>query len=232
MSSVDDMPLTANWSGVLHSLNDRELAQVRNCLSRQSHPARFRIFSQGAVATSFYVIVSGRVRLIHTTERGAEFTTGIWADGYIIGLVSAYLGAQRSLTAESLDPIELLMLRQSAMFKLIDTIPQFARNITRTLAIQAYDSMRRSGLVVLEPAAINLRRIMARLAISTSGAVDDYSREICGLTQEDLASMVGVSRPWLNQTLSSFERSGLIRRHRHGITITDINIFAAPPSEE
>lgn len=225
------MSLTANWSSALRLLTEVELAQVCGCLTRQSHPARYRIFDQGDVGSSLCIIVSGRVRLIHTTERGAEFTTGIWSDDYIIGLISSYLGVKRSLTAESLDPVDLLVLRQSAMFELIDAIPQFAKNIARILAVQAYDSMCRSGLAVLEPAAINLRRVMARLAKDNNKDANDFSREICGLTQEDLASMVGVSRPWLNQTLSSFERSGLIRRNRNGITITDIRIFAASPED-
>lgn len=178
------------------------------------------------------MIVSGRVRTIHTTEHGAEFTTGIWADDYIIGLVSAYLGVRRSLTAEILDPVELLMLPQSALYTLLDNIPQFARNMMRILAAQAYDSMRRSGLAVLQPAAINLRRSMTRLAMQDDASPDAHSREIRGLTQEDLASMVGVSRTWLNQTLAKFERSGLIRRHRNGITITDIRTFSAPPVDD
>lgn len=231
MSTADET-IAANWSTALQWLTPAELDQVNRYLIRRSHAARHRIFNQGEPAQSFYVIVSGRVRIIHTTESGAEFTTGIWADDYIIGLVSAYLGVRRSLTAESLDPVELLMLPQSALHTLLDTIPQFARNITRILAAQAYDSMRRSGLVVLQPAAINLRRIMARLAMQDDASPDGHAREIRGLTQEDLASMVGVSRTWLNQTLASFERSGLIRRHRNGITITDIRTFAAPPGDD
>lgn len=221
--------LSANWANAVTLLTEKELARVNRYLTRRHHPARYRVFNQGDIGASFYIIVSGRIRMIHTTERGAEFTTGVWADDYIIGLISSYLGVKRSLTAESLDPVELLELRQAAMLELIETIPQFAKNISRILAVQAYDSMRRSGLAVLEPAAINLRRIMTRLSQKTNSNPEDYSRVISGLTQEDLASMVGVSRPWLNQTLSSLERSGLIQRTRISIIILDIRIFSTPP---
>lgn len=231
MSTADET-ITANWATALQSLTPAEVDQVNRYLVRRSHPARYRIFNQGESAQSFYVIVSGRIRIIHTTEGGAEFTTGIWTDDYIIGLVSAYLGVRRSLTAESLDPVELMLLPKSALYTLVDTIPQFARNITRILAAQAYDSMRRSGLVVLQPAAINLRRIMTRLAMQDDANPDAHSRAIRGLTQEDLASMVGVSRTWLNQTLASFDRSGLIQRQRNCITITDIRAFATPPGDD
>jgi CRP/FNR family transcriptional regulator, cyclic AMP receptor protein len=53
----------------------------------------------------------------------------------------------------------------------------------------------------------------------TPGA--DGERQIDGITQEDLARMVGVSRTWVVLSLKLFEEHGLIQRHRLRIVIPD-----------
>lgn len=225
------MSLTANWSCVKDQLSQDEIEQVAKHLTRKSYAARARVFDLGDLGTSLYIIVSGRIRMIQRTEGGSEFTTSICSDDRIVGLVSAYLGVPRFLCAETVDPVELLVLSRSGLFDLMDSIPQFSRNITRILAVQASDSMRTNGLVAIESAAMNLRRVMLELAKRDHAQqAEGNGCEIRGLTQEDLATMVGVSRPWLNQMLASFERKGLIKRCKNRITITDIRTFSTGSS--
>jgi DNA-binding Lrp family transcriptional regulator len=42
------------------------------------------------------------------------------------------------------------------------------------------------------------------------------------MRQDELAKMVGASRPWVTLTLASFERRGLIERRRGYIAIADM----------
>ena len=96
------------------------------------------------------------------------------------------------------------------------TVPGFLENITRLLALLSVENIERSGTLALDDAWVRLGRILISLARNDNS---NACPTITGLTQEDLAKMVGVSRAWVGAALSEFELMSLISKQRGRITI-------------
>ncbi|MCJ0766185.1 Crp/Fnr family transcriptional regulator [Variovorax terrae] len=208
-----------NWSSALRGLSESEIRRIEGCLTRREVAARSPIFHQGESADALYIVQAGRVRLIRRTEGGEEFTTGIWSEGYLIGLISAFLGEKRFLAAETVESATLRVFQRSALHGCMEAIPRFALNIANLLALLASESIQRAAPLALESVGAKLGRVLVKLAVP-----DDSGRGhvVRGITQDELGSMVGASRPWVNRALAAFEKRGLIQRHKQLISILDI----------
>ena len=209
-----------NWASALEGLSKEEEQRVEGFLIPREFPARAQIFRQGELADTVYIVRSGRVRLVQRTAAGEEFTSGIWSEGYLIGLISAFLGERRFLAAETLEPAVLYALQRGPLQACMEQIPRFALNVAKLLAMLASDSIQRAAPLALEPVEVKLGRVLVRLAVP---AETGSHYQVRGITQDELATMVGASRPWVNRALAGFEKRGLIHRHKQLITILDLS---------
>lgn len=220
MTTTDDV----QWAVALDGLTRNERGAVDARMTPRAYAARALVFDQGDEGTELLVVQSGRIRLFHRTPDGQEFTSGIWSSGYTIGLVSALLGHKRALCAESIDGVSVAVLARRHLLRLMEEIPRFAVNVARLIALLANDSFMRSAPLALDSADVRLGKVLIRL-----GVADDAGEErrvvVRGLSQEDLARMVGASRAWINRALASFESEGLITRRRGVIVIPDVTRF-------
>jgi len=208
------------WSKALEGLDSATLQTIESNLTRRVLPAGSPLFYQGTRADSLFIIQSGRVRLFQYTSSGKEYSSGVWSKGYLIGLISTILGGDRFVSAQAVDRTTLLVLDRANLLRCMKTIPTFALNISYLLALLANDSIRRAVPLALDSVDIKLGRALLKLA-----TLDETSQSstVSGITQEELATMVGASRPWVNRTLSLFEKQGLIHRYKHVITLLDLD---------
>lgn len=213
-----------NWLAALNGLRDDDIRRIEEHFTVREVDARAPIFRQGEPGDSLYIIQSGRVRLYLHSETGEEFTAGIWSEGYIIGLISAFLGQSRFIAAEAVDHVELKVLQRNALHHCMETIPRFAINIANLLALLASDSIQRAAPLALESVDTKLGRVLLRLARPEVANSKSQEYIVRGITQDALASMVGASRPWVNRALADFEREGLIQRRSRSIAIPDISV--------
>ncbi|SIT40595.1 putative Cyclic nucleotide-binding domain protein 4 [Paraburkholderia ribeironis] len=214
-----------NWASALNGLHADDIRKIEEFLAQREVPARSPIFFQDEPADALFIIRSGRVRLVRRTEAGEEFTTGVWSSGYVIGLISTFLGEHRLLGAETIERASFHVLRRDALLRCMQTIPQFALNIANLLALLASDSIRRTAPLALEPVEAKLGRVLVKLAVPAQQDSQLDGDVVQGITQDELARMVGASRPWVNRALASYEKRGLIRRHKQFISIPDIKAF-------
>ncbi|WP_246787577.1 Crp/Fnr family transcriptional regulator [Bradyrhizobium sp. CCBAU 53421] len=162
------------------------------------------------------VLEDGRVSLLQSQPSGEQFTFGVFVGGTILGLAALVLDRPRILTAEAIDQVVVSVMPRRDFIACTRNVPGFLDNITRLLALLSVESIERTGPQALDDAWVRLGSILTSLA-------GNDSRKSCptiaGLTQEDLASMVGVSRSWIGAALAEFERMSLISKRRSRITI-------------
>lgn len=214
-----------NWSAALENLTPDQVGEVRKRLDRRVFPPGVQLYRQGERGTVLFIIESGRVRSSYVSENGKEYVSGIWQAGYVLGLISALLKTGRIQSAESIDTVVVDVLSIHDLVMLMETIPRFATNMACLLADMAMYSIVRSGPLALDSAASRMGRVLLQLASTDPAFPGGATQSIRGVTQDELAKMTGTSRPWVSQTLASFEQEGLIERKRGLITIHDIRRF-------
>jgi CRP-like cAMP-binding protein len=208
--------LSPKWSLALSGLSGAQRNDVKRRMRTLTLPPRSILFRQGAPSDTLVVLEDGRVRLLQTQRNGEQFAFGVFVGGTVLGLAALVLDRPRILTAEAIDEVVISVMPRSDFVACTRMVPGFLDNITRLLALLSVESIERSGPLALDDAWVRLGSILVSLARNDNR---NSCPTISGLTQEDLAKMVGVSRAWVGAALAEFERLSLISKRRSRITI-------------
>lgn len=213
--------LSPKWNIAIDGLDAAQRQVILDRMRAMSFDPRERLFDQGEPGDTMLLIVDGRVRLFQTLDNGEEFTFGICLPGTILGLAALVTGQPRILSAVALQPSMVSVMTRNDLLFCLSSIPAFHWNITRLLAMLSIESIERSGPMALDPASVRLGSALKSLARADKES-GTHRLTISGVTQQELAKMVGVSRSWVAVALSEFEKLGLISKSRGRIVIDNI----------
>lgn len=168
------------------------------------------IFEQGDPADALYVVVEGEVKVHVDSGAGDEMVLVTLRPPDVFGELALVDGGPRSASAEALVQSTLLSLNRRTFLALLEGNPEIAELLLRALGrILRRLTEQASDLVFLD-----LHGRVAKLLIAFAG---ERGEEIeggialdLGVTQTDLAAMVGGSRQSVNQILRLFERRGYV----------------------
>ncbi|MFO1110133.1 MAG: Crp/Fnr family transcriptional regulator [Bradyrhizobium sp.] len=215
--------LSPKWGIAVEGLDAEQRQLILDRMRAVSYDPREILFDQGEPSDTLLLLTEGRVRLYQTLDNGEEFTFGICLPGTILGLAALVTGQPRILSCAALEPATASVMTREDFLSCLSSIPPFHWNITRLLAILSIESIERSGPMALDSASVRLGMTLKSLSRPDSNV--SSRRSITGVTQQELAKMVGVSRSWIVIALSEFERLGLISKSRGRITIESIRRF-------
>lgn len=213
--------LSPKWSIAIDGLDAAQRQLILDRMKAVSFDPREILFDQGEPSDTLLLLTEGRVRLYQTLDNGEEFTFGICLPGTILGLAALVTAQPRILSCAALEPATASIMTRNDFLFCLSSIPAFHWNITRLLAILSIESIERSGPMALDSASVRLGSALRTLA--RPDGTDPAGRPaINGVTQQELAKMVGASRAWVAIALSEFEELGLISKSRGRIVITNI----------
>jgi CRP/FNR family transcriptional regulator, cyclic AMP receptor protein len=182
------------------------------------------ILQEGEVADSFYVIMSGQVKVYLTdaNDAGREVILKTLKEGDFFGEIPILDQAPRSASVAAMQNCHLQVLSYRAFQRALEASPDISRRVMGELATRVRDADRKIGRLALMDISSRVSRTLTELAILSNG------RRVVGspFTQKDLASMVGASREMVNRTLKDLQDSGYIDVQRKSITILDEAHFA------
>lgn len=185
---------------------------------------RFRrrevVFHEGDPGNTVHFILSGRVAVRVTTPLGDSATLSVLGRGDAFGeLALLDPAARRTATVVALEPTETWSMGNTDLSEARSRHPTVERFFSEMLA--AY--VRRLSALVLEALYLPVDKRVARRLHHLAGlyATGPGSVEI-GLTQDDLASVAGASRPTVNRVLGHLAEQGVISVARGRVVVIDL----------
>jgi len=179
------------------------------------------IFLEGDAGTSLCVIASGRVKIVLTGADGREVVLTVYGPGEFFGEFALLDGEPRSADAVAQEPARVFTLQRTDFLQFLEAHPRAVATLLAVLSRR----LRHTTRVVQEATFRDVPARLARVILDLAGAhgrpAEDGILVEARLTQTELASMVGASRETVNKALRSFERGGLLRLERSGITIVE-----------
>ena len=198
---------------------------------RRSFGAGAVIQQQGDATGGFWMIERGRVMACRFGRDGELTVYAVLGPGDLFGELAHFGGLPRQVDALADSDATLVHIDAAAADRLIATSPDVARWLLASLAHQLRTALDRiesdrnlSADARIARALADLARIGGAVAGEDRGA--DADREV-GVTQQELADLVGVSRVTAGQVLARLEQAGLIRRGYRCIRITNAAAFDA-----
>lgn len=177
-------------------------------------PAGGRIFGLGDPPDGLIAVLEGEVRLVRSTAAGEESVAVILGPGAWFGGLSAVDGGLQTHDAIAFGPARVLHLSQQDLEQAAVQEPR----IWRDLALLIAGFHRASQTAVAQGLT---QPILVRLARTLAGAARTGGNDTVRLRQEDLAAMIGVSRPTINKALKQLESRQLIEVAYRHIVVRD-----------
>jgi CRP/FNR family transcriptional regulator, cyclic AMP receptor protein len=176
------------------------------------------IFNEGDPGGSLVVLASGLVKLVATSEAGAEMVVGVAQAHSAFGEITVIDGGRRAASAEVMAPTTVLILTRETLFGVVRSEPALAE----ALMVRLAERLRATHETATDLMFLDLPARLAKLLVSLvpdaePGGVVDLERLY--LTQQDLGGMVGGSRQSINQILHDFQWRGWIRLQGRTIVV-------------
>ena len=188
--------------------------------------ARRRKFRKGEVichegdpADTLHLIVKGRVAVRATSPLGSVVTTTVLDRGRSFGEVAIFdEGARRSATVAALEPTETMSLFRDEVNELRQSSP----SVNEALMLMLRDHVERLTGQLVEALYLPVeQRVLRRLAELVDIYDDGDDVVEIPLTQEDIATMAGTTRPTANGVLRELETAGVVELTRGKVRVLE-----------
>ena len=181
------------------------------------------LFVAGDPGGFVVLITSGRAKVVAATASGVETVLSLRGPGDLIGELTAMDDdrAPRTATVAALDPVVCRVVAARDFRELVAAHGGIAVELLRMLAGRLRESSRR----LVEFGGYDTTRRLARLLTEMADAAGRTAggRVVLptGLTQEDLAGLVGASRESIARGLAALRTRGFVATGRRSVQVLD-----------
>ncbi len=153
---------------------------------------------------------------------GKAAITGFWADGDILGAADLAGFDDRQMTVLFLEDSTVYILPLKNFYPILERFPEFAQQIVRALSVRLRWVAHLAHSLATHSTEDRVRGVLLALAASFGVEREEGVLIDLKLSHEDLASMVGVSRQFVNGALNHIKKLGLITIGNRKIVVTDM----------
>lgn len=182
------------------------------------------LFEAGADANNLYVIERGKIKLSRSLSHDdprRESLLNVLGDGQVFGELSLLDPGPRTTTAVAITQCELRRLSGTALDQALTEHPELARGLLRQLAHRLRTATDYASDLVLNDVHGRTARTILRLADLFGVETADGIVVKHGLTQQEIAHMVGASRESVNKFLMELTESGYMQLSYRAFVILD-----------
>ncbi len=191
---------------------------TRQRVAQQMRPVSFSagqaIFARGDPGTEVYLMLSGRVRLSVLSLEGRELSFSHAGPGDVFGEIATLDGDSRTADATAVSAVQAMTLSRAALNRLLESSPELARAAIMLLCGRIRNADLQLEGVALHRIEVRLARYFLSLVSRQHGAVTGSQKPkvVLGISQGELALLIGASRPKVNAALMLLEDSGAVSR--------------------
>ncbi|MGI9524416.1 MAG: Crp/Fnr family transcriptional regulator [Hyphomicrobiaceae bacterium] len=215
---------------IFQDLDDDARLQIAREMRPTSFTSGQSIFSRGDPGKELYFIVDGRVRLSILSAEGRELAFAHAGPGSIFGEIAMIDGKARTADATAVAKTSAMSLGHAAMERLFETSPDFGKALLRFVCARLRDADLQLEGVALHRIEVRLARFMIGLCEQRREFLDEdgFVPIELGMSQGELALLLGASRPKVNAALMLLEDQGAVRREGNKIhcDIDELRILA------
>ena len=213
MSKTADIGRILEGAQIFSEMDDA----AREALAAELRPVTFNagqaIFSRGDEGRELYLVLAGRVRLSVLTAEGRELSFAHAGEGDIFGEIAMLDGSPRTADATAVKKTQAMSLSRAALDRVVETSPPLAHSIISFLCRRLREADMQLEGVALHRIEVRLARYLAGLAQQVAPDRDEGQVDVeLGMSQGELALLLGASRPKVNGALTMLEDQGIVER--------------------
>lgn len=210
-------------------LDERSLAALRRIGRQRRFDRGASLTREGVVHDHVVLIEDGWATLSVAADDDTEMVIGVRGPGDLLGELAVIdgPGTGRAATITARSDLRALVVPGADFLGLVDTDSSLRTALLRDLS----QRLRQSGTRLAQQATSTVEQHLARLVLELAERAGQSTADglvlDLGLTQYDLAGLVGASRDAVAKALASLRRAGLVRTSRRTLVVVDAAALAA-----
>jgi CRP-like cAMP-binding protein len=175
------------------------------------------MFRKGDTGTGLMVVMSGGIKVVLPSPDGQEIVLSVIGPSEVVGEIALLDGQPRTADCVAIAPTETLTLDRRDFLPLLQSRPEVALAMVDVLC----ERLRKTSLQVENLVFSDPEVRLARAVLDLAGRnLTAGSRRIV-MTQQQLGTMIGLSRESTNKILRRWEKTGAIRLSKGGLEVLD-----------
>jgi CRP-like cAMP-binding protein len=202
------------------SLSPDDRRRLLEVATRRTYRRGEVVFHEGDPGDALFLIERGHVAIHITTPLGDVATLVVLGPNETFGEGALLTpDARRGATAVAVDALEARVVRREPFNELRREHPSINAFLVDVLAAR----VRRTSMHLVEALYVPAeKRVLRRLALLADlYAAGDGEPIVIPMTQDDIATMAGTTRPTANRVLKSAADEGVVRLSRGRIEVLD-----------
>ena len=206
-------------SPLFRGLTPPALERIAELAGQRSFHAGEIVFGQGDPGDALYAVVTGKIRISSGAADGREIFLNIMEPGDTFGEIALLDGGTRTASATATTHAELVSIRRDHFIALLEREPRVALELLRLCG----ERLRWTSGLVEDAALLHAPARLAKRLLSLSQLHGERTKDgtTLHISQEDLASFLGVSRQAVNQYLQDWKGRGWVELGRGTVTVRD-----------
>jgi CRP/FNR family transcriptional regulator, cyclic AMP receptor protein len=195
------------------SLGEADLLAVAGSMRKAAFKSGQTIFTRGDAGSDIYLVVEGRVRLSVFSPDGRALSFKHANPGDVFGEIAVLDRGVRTADAIALTGVEVMTLAQARLNALIETNPRVARAAIAFLCLRLRETSEQVEGIALHSIGVRLARfLLSKLKQREADGIAAEAPLDLGMSQNELALLIGASRQKVNAALTHLEESGAVKR--------------------
>lgn len=218
LSRLSEISKFLGQTMIFQGLSLEQLGDLANLAIPQTYRKGDTIFNQGDNGVGFFVVKSGRVKVLKLSAEGKEQILHIFSVGDHFAEVPALDGECFPASAAAIDPAEVLFFPRQAFLQLLEQRPTLAINMLRSFARHLRHFSHLIDSLVLSEVPTRLATYLLNLS-EQSNQVEVVELD---LTKGQLAARLGTIPETLSRVFAKLSREGLIQMEDTKIKLLDM----------
>jgi len=201
------------------ALSRDDMLDLAGSARRRSYAKGQVIFHRDDPGESLHIIAKGEVRVVLSSLEGEDMTLALLGPGDFFGELSLLDGGPRSATTIAAKATETLVIQRDRFLEWLQSRPAAATVILTALGRR----LRAADELVGELAFLDVHCRLVRKLLDLAGPAVEGGQVELHFSQDELASMVGVTRESINKHLRFFKKRGAIDVYRRRIVLRSVD---------
>lgn len=200
-------------SFIFSGLSDEDLDALSKLSVSRSFEAGQYVFWEGDAPAHFFVVASGRVKVLKHSSLGKEFVVAFFGPGEVFGEVAVFEGRPYPASAQAISDAEVLAIGMGDFLAFLSEHPEVSLSIINMLGGRLRDAQNRLNALAGERAEQRVAKTLLMLSSKLGQSLP--------FTRQEIADMSGTTIETTIRVMSRMKSGGIIRSRRGKIDVLD-----------
>jgi CRP/FNR family transcriptional regulator len=198
---------------IFSGLNKADLEALSKLAVSHTFKAGEFLFWEGDAPAHFYVVASGRVKVLKHSSLGKEFVVAFFGPGEVFGEVAVFEERPYPASAQAISDTEVLRIGKDKFLAFLSGHPEISLRIINMLGGRLRDAQNRLNALAGERAEQRVAKTLLMLSSKLGQSLP--------FTRQEIADMSGTTIETTIRVMSRMKSGGIIRSHRGRTDIVD-----------